>query len=161
MNSIKGLGGVTLIALSVIASLAAAETPASQLGKWQFNAAASNQGQNPNPVVEAAFHVTQDDGKSLKFTLQETMKNGSKVEYRWDGAYDGKLRPASDSLAMGYEHAQGGWRDRWELTGGPAKGTKGFDECTLAADGKRHTCRGGVDGQPPSYTLVYDKIADR
>lgn len=162
MQKIKQLGLVSLIAILAPAAVAVAgDTPASQLGKWKFNAGASNQGSNPNPVVEATLHVTTDDGKALQFTLLETMKDGHKQEYKWNGSYDGKLRPGSDIFSVGYEHAPGGWKDRWEMTGGPAKGMKGYDECTLATDGRSHTCRGGIDGQPPSYTLVYEKIADR
>jgi hypothetical protein len=91
--------------------------------------------------------------------LVETLKNGAKVEYKWNGAYDGKLRPGSDTYSVGYEHTPGGWRDTWEMTGGPAEGMKGFDDCVLSPGGKKQTCRGGLAGGPPAYKLVYEKVA--
>jgi hypothetical protein len=154
----RPLAGAALL-LAAAAMGAQAAPPASQLGKWRFNAAESDQGKNPNPTVDGALVVTKDDGAALQFTLVETLKSGAKVEYTWSGAYDGKLRPGSDTYSVGYEHAPGGWRDSWEMTGGPAKGMKGFDDCMLSADGNKQTCRGGLAGSPPAYTLVYEKIA--
>jgi len=154
-----GLTGCLLSALPFAVSALRAEPTASQLGKWRFNAAESNQGANPNPVIEATLDVPRDDGNHLQFHLVETLKNGAENEVKWNGAYDGKPRAGSDVYAVGYAHTSAGWSDKWEMTGGPAKGIKGFDECSLSADGKKQTCRGGVDGSPPSYTLVYDKVA--
>jgi hypothetical protein len=156
---VTGLAGCMLAAMPFAVTDLRADPPASQSGKWRFNAAESNQGANPNPVTEATLDVPRDDGNHLQFHLVETLKNGAKNEVKWDGAYDGKPRSGSDVYMVGYTHTSSGWSDKWEMTGGPAKGIKGFDECSLSADGKKQTCRGGVDGSAPSYTLVYDKVA--
>ena len=158
MTSTKGVTGhLTVAALTLFAVTAVAETPASQLGKWRLNTGKSDQGKNPNPVVEAVLDVTADDGKTLRFTLVENLKDGSKLSYKWDGAYDGVIRPAADFYSVGYEHVPGGWRDSWEMTAGQAKGLKGSDVCKLSPDGQQQICRGGLAGSPPSYTLIYDK----
>ena len=81
-----GLAGCLLAAGPFAVSDLRAEAPASQLGKWRFNAAESNQGANPNPVTEATLEVLRDDGNHLQFHLVETLKNGAKNEVKWDGA---------------------------------------------------------------------------
>jgi hypothetical protein len=154
-----GMGGVLAGALLAMAPAAQADTPVSQKGTWKLNVAESDQGRNPNPVVDGTLTVTKDDGKALQFTLAEKMKDGSTTLSKFDGAYDGKMVPASDHMTMAYEHAPGGWRDTWEVTAGPGKGVKGSDDCTMSADGKKQTCTGGMAGKPPSYRFVYDKVA--
>ena len=159
-RSASHLAIATALAFVIAPTHARAESPASQLGTWHFNARESDQGKNPNPVVQAVLDVSADDGKMLRFTLVENMKDGSKLTYNWDGAYDGILRAAADFYSVGYTHTPNGWHDSWELTSGPAKGMKGFDDCSLSTDAKKQTCHGGIAGSPPGYTLVYDKVAN-
>lgn len=153
------VSAVVCLGLSAVLAAPALAQSDSQVGVWKLNLAKSTYSPGPKPTSATTTIEAADGG--TKLSVDQTMPDGTKRQYSFSSAYDGKdvsvtgTNPDADTVA----------RTRVNATTIRTVGKKGgkvmtTQTSTVSADGKTRTVTSnGVNakGQTVKNVSVYDR----
>jgi len=137
--------------------------PSLALAAGQFMSAKGEYVWNPktshyaSPVYakEQTMSITHDDGKTIGLSQAVTLADGKKIDWSFDGAYDGKPHPGQWITIALTRNAPDAFTNDYVMV----DGTKGHEVATITAE--HVTIRGSSldkNGAEQPYVEVWDRV---
>lgn len=126
----------------------------SAVGEYHWNEKASHY-ETPPYAKDQTMSVTHDDGKAITLSQSVQLADGKKIDWAYDGAYDGKPHPGQWITIALTRIKPNAFANDYVMS----DGTKGHEVATITK--KRITIRGASlddKGGKHPYVEVWDKV---